>query len=936
MKAADGAPTAAGNDDRTEEMSTRNARSDESFAPSSGGKSHDLTTASDDESDSWKMKSTRVLFPEIRQSSVRTENLESFTINKLRFDSLGLYGRENEIHTLKVCLERIQSHSSEHRELLTIKGYSGTGKSTLASALRKPVEELGGLYVHGKFDLFMRDEPLTGVLSACNQICGAILALQRRNPANFEEIKEQISSKLSSELGLILRYIPMLEEVLSLDEVVSATKAAKTKGQTNEESKNQFNFAFRRFIRVIGSFFKPLVVVLDDVHNSDVASMEVLDVLITDRENPNLMIIGVYRSNEVEDTHLLVKTLRDLQTKKEKDKFNMTEIVVGNLGIDSINQIIQDLLNCSDDRTLALAAICLKKTGGNAFFLIQYLCKIKEKMLLQYNIGLLKWTWDVHEIEQETKATDNVVDLLKNEMMDLPFETSQILQLCSFLGSTFSKKMAALVWTEAFVAKEKGVVSNDHALESGLRSAEEEGFIEELDNDASTYRWTHDKIQEAAMSLVPKDERSSFGGRVGRALVSHLNDKDLDEAIFTAVNLLNEGQQTENEEERISLAAFNLRAAKKASHLSSFASAAKYAKKGIDVLPNSPWQCQYRLTLELYTVAAEGEVSQGAAEEAEALSRQVINQKGVQIADKFRAYSVLMDSVANRDRMLEGLEIGLDLLRQCGCRFPKSSAGIMFQTLRGIAKAKSKVKMYCNIETLEALPKINDPFRIGMMGILHKILPYTYMSRTEYLPLFIMRNLFWTMKYGYSIYSASAFAWMGTIFSGLGDIQTAKAYAEHAIRIIETHDSGIIESLVLCVTYCFTLHWLNPLQQMMKPLLKSYEVGMQMGDTESAGWGIYHYTLLAFQGSHQLESLAHDASIYSRQMWELGRIKQSTYFNVTWQLCLNLMGHAEDPLALTGEAMDEEDYTERASGKSIHLRPFLLSHKIILYGHFGA
>ena len=664
--------------------------------------------------------------------------------------------------------------------------------------------------------------------------------------------------------------------------------------------------------------------------------MELLDVLITDRENPDIMIVGLYRSNEVEDTHILAKTLRDLQTKKEKDKFNMTEISVGNLGIDAINRMLQDLLGCDDNRSLGLADICLKKTRGNAFFLIRYICAIKEKMLLQFNIGILKWTWDVHEIEQQTKATDNVVDLLKTQMLDLPSETSQILQLCAFLGSTFSKKVVALVWKEAFIAKDEGDIIRDDTLESQLTSAEEVGFIEKVDERASKYRWIHDKIQEAAMSMVPKDDRSSFGGRVGRALVSQLNVKELEEAIFTAVNLMNEDPPTESEEECIRLATFNLHAAKKASHLSSFASAAKYARKGIELLPQSPWECQYQMTLELYTVAAEAEVSQGAAEEAEALSHQVINQKNVPITDKFRAYSVLMDSVANRDRMLEGLETGLDLLSQCGCRFPKSSAGILMHTLFGIAKAKSNAKKYCSHETLQSLPKIEDPFRKGMMGILHKILPYAYMSRTEYLPLAVMRNLFWTMKYGLCEYSASAFAWMGTIFSSMGDVQTAKAYAEQALRIMENHESGITQSLVLCVTYCFTLHWLNPLRQMLKPLLKSYEVGMQMGDTESAGWGIYHHTFLAFQASDRLESIARDSSIYSRQMWELGRIKQSTYFNVTWQLCLNLMGKAEDPLVLTGEAMDEEDYTKRASGKSIHLRPFILCHRILLYGYFGA
>ena len=420
--------------------------------------------------------------------------------------------------------------------------------------------------------------------------------------------------------------------------------------------------------------------------------------------------------------------------------------------------------------------------------------------------------------------------------------------------------------------------------------------------------------------------------------MSKLEEKELDEAIFTVVNLLNEDQGVRSDDEKVNLATFNLRAAKKAAQISSFESAAKYARKGIAILPMSPspWKSHYKLTIELHNVAAEAEVSRGAAEEGEFLSRQVLDRADVPLQDKFRATTTLMDSVANRDRMLEGLEIGLAFLEQCGCHFPKTSAGILFQTLKGVLKVKANAEKLCSKATLESLPKIEDPFRIAMMGILHKMLPYSYMSRQEYLPLAVMRNLFWTVDFGLCEYSASAFAWMGTILSSTGDPLVAKAYAEAALRIIEAIDSGITKSLVLCVTYCFTLHWLNPLQQMLKPLLKSYEVGMQTGDTESAGWGIYHHTFIAFQAGRQLDSLAHDAGIYSRQFWELRRLKQHTYFNVTRQLCLNLMGQAEDHLVLTGEAMDEIDYSQRAAGDSIHLKPFLLCHQMILYGVFGA
>jgi hypothetical protein len=212
------------------------------------------------------------------------------------------------------------------------------------------------------------------------------------------------------------------------------------------------------------------------------------------------------------------------------------------------------------------------------------------------------------------------------------------------------------------------------------------------------------------------------------------------------------------------------------------------------------------------------------------------------------------------------------------------------------------------------------------------------MSRQDYLPLIILRSLFWTMKYGLCEFSGSPFSCMGIIFSSLGDLQTAKAYARHANIIIDCErvDSRRIKSSVLHSSHCFSLHWTNPLQSMLKPLLKGYEIGMQTGETECAGWGIYHYILVAFQASRPLEALANDGRVYSRQFDELDKVKVYTYLNLTWQLCLNPMGCADNPLILTGEAMDEEDCKKRAAGKLQHLLPLLQSHQIILYGFFGA
>jgi predicted ATPase len=74
-----------------------------------------------------------------------------------------------------------------------------------------------------------------------------------------------------------------------------------------EETSNQIIFAFQRFIRAIAQEFEPLVMVIDDLQSADDASIDLLEALLMDGNNsiPNILLLGLYRSDEVDKTHFL-------------------------------------------------------------------------------------------------------------------------------------------------------------------------------------------------------------------------------------------------------------------------------------------------------------------------------------------------------------------------------------------------------------------------------------------------------------------------------------------------------------------------------------------------------------------------------------------------------------------------------------------------------
>ena len=491
-----------------------------------------------------------------------------------------LVGRDDEKELLEQCLERVAPHPQEKkvtrsRELVLISGNSGTGKTALASALAKSVKRLHGLYVQGKFDIYLRDEPYSGIAAACREICGRILLM--RDDESFDKIRDELIAKLGSEnLCLLINIIPELAEIVG-DEVIMDDM----KKQAGGEIKARFNYAFRILIQMVARHFAPLVILLDDLQWSDAATLDLLQVLITDRDNPSLMVIGIYRSNEVDESHPLSPLICELKRSSEQDDFNVTEIEIGNLSTSQVNEVIMSLLSIDDpEKTRPLADLCYKRTYGNVFSLLVFLKMLQSEGLLYYSLGKFKWGWDEQKILSTTAATSNVVDLMKQKIEKLPPSVGQRLSIAACLGFSFEPAILNTVWTtisEQEESREEAELGNDDDIGSFLALVEQEGFIEVEPGSSSAYRWVHDKVQEAAISLVPSEELPILKAQVGKILVRELDDKHLDSYIFTIVNLLHEGGVPEDEPERVQLAKLSLRASKKAEDQSAFESAGKYA-----------------------------------------------------------------------------------------------------------------------------------------------------------------------------------------------------------------------------------------------------------------------------------------------------------------------------------------------------------------------
>ena len=127
-----------------------------------------------------------------------------------------------------------------------------------------------------------------------------------------------------------------------------------------------------------------------------------------------------------------------------------------------------------------------------------------------------------------------------------------------------------------------------------------------------SYRFLHDRVQEAAYSLIPENLRAAAHLRIGRLLVAQTPPEKREETIFEIVNQLNRGAALiTSQDEREQLAELNLAAGKRAKASTAYGSALTYLAAGAALLPEDAWERRQELAFALELHSADCEMLYG-------------------------------------------------------------------------------------------------------------------------------------------------------------------------------------------------------------------------------------------------------------------------------------------------------------------------------------
>ena len=496
-----------------------------------------------------------------------------------------LYGREREIGSLLEAFHRVVAMGST--ELVLVSGYSGIGKSSVVNELHKGLVRPRALFASGKFDQYKRDIPYATIAAAFQSLVRSLLG---RSEAELTRWRETLSEAVGPNGQLIVNLVPDLELVIGAQPPVADLAP--------QDAQRRFHMVFARFLGVFARKQHPLALFLDDLQWLDTATLDLIEHLATNPEVGHLLLVGAYRENEIGPEHPLPRMLEAIR----KAATRVQEIVLAPLGLEDIGRLVADALHCPPKRAEPLAQLVHQKTSGNPFFAIQFLTALADEGLLSFDPDVPAWRWDMSHIRARN-YTENVVDLMAGKLRRLSAPTQAALQDLACLGNMAEIATLSLVHQKT-----------EEEVHAALWKAVHAGLVCRQDG---SYKFLHDRIQQAAYSLIPQTHRAEVHLRIGRALLASMTPEDLSEHLFDIASQFNRGALgLVDRKDRAKVATLELRAGRKAKASTAYASACVYLSAGMALLSDGDWSSQYDLMFALRLERAECEFLTGNLDKA--------------------------------------------------------------------------------------------------------------------------------------------------------------------------------------------------------------------------------------------------------------------------------------------------------------------------------
>ncbi|MEG3920467.1 AAA family ATPase [Microcoleus sp. T3_A4] len=888
-----------------------------------------------------------------------TGKIESFAIGRRDFCDRfiipeKLYGRATEVAALLAAFDRVANPSTSRSqeapgkerkegkedstltkggwgdsklsrsEMMLVAGFSGIGKTAVVNEIHKPIVRQRGYFIKGKYDQFQRNIPFSAFVQAFRDLMDQLLS---ESDAALERWQRKIIHALGENGQVIVEVIPELERIIGKQQPVSELSGSA--------AENRFNLLFKKFISVFATKEHPLVIFLDDLQWSDSASLKLLQVLMSEKSSQNLLVIGAYRDNEVSPAHPFMLAVAEM----EKSQVRVNTITLEPLSQTDINDLIADTLSCEILLAQPLTELVYQKTKGNPFFATQFLRALQEDGLIAFDPTPLSfpltqggerevtspliegrqrgvtggWQCDIAKVKALT-ITDDVVEFMAVQLQKLPPETQDVLKLAACIGAHFDLNTLAVVSEKSpeetaadlWKSLQEGFILPTSEIYKFYIGKEEGKSTPNLPNTPAQlphYKFLHDRVQQAAYSLIPDDQKQATHLKIGQLLLPNFSEVERGEEVFDIINHFIIGSELiTQQQERTKLAKISLFAGQRAKLSTAYESATKYLAFGLSFLPANKWESAYKLTFTMYLESLEADFLAGHLEEAENLIKIAFSYANSSL-ERAKIIAIQLTHYQNNALYQKAIQVGIEGLKLLGLELaimPNEAE------LEAMALAVKKTLNQRAVAGLIDAPLMVDEEGQMLIKLLMNMVPPTYLTNQELLVLVVLHMTNLCLEYGNTNVAGFVYVWYGTILcQRFQDYELGYEFGLLGLKVNEKFHNTTLNGKIYMSFGNFINHWRKHVSSNLALQQAAYQGAMEVGDFS---W-CHHSALFSFWQQAIVSSDIHILlARHEKYISFAERTEITTAFALILQCKLleNLQGLTIGKYSLSSETFDEE------------------------------
>jgi len=444
-----------------------------------------------------------------------------------------------------------------------------------------------------------------------------------------------------------------------------------------------------------------------------------------------------------------------------------------------------------------------------------------------------------------------------------------------------------------------------------------------------TYKFLHDRIQQAAYSLIPEEQKQYTHFRIGQSLLQGLSQQEKAERIFDIVNQLNMGQAViATDEQKQALAQMNLQAGQKAKLSAAYQAAQDYCTIGISLLSKDAWHINYTLMYSLHRDGSEAAYLCSNFDQAEALYAEALTYAQTSL-DQAIIYRVQMTQYQLQGRNTEAIAIQRQSIQMLGWTMPTDQEMIQASLDAEIATVQQFLEQH-TIESILAFPKMQDANIAEILRILQILFYAAWLDGQSTLALLALAKMTTlSLQYGNSDMSPFGYVGYGLIANGiLKDCATAYRFGEMAVQLCEQFDNADVRGMTNFLFAADVHSWSRPIREADTYYNNAYKYGMEAGNWLTVGFMIMQSGSDRLTYGKNLDDLYAIAQNHSAFMAHIKSFDNlDALIAGVIQPIRNLLGLTKTPFTFDDKSFSEAQYLQKYNNAPYNLA-WLYSVKI--------